>query len=92
MAGKRHPEQGYRSCLGILRLGSQYPKERVEAAAHRAVTLNACTYQSVKSILRHNLDALIPETGSGNAPKPPLDHPNLRGPEYFDTGDSPLLQ
>jgi transposase len=92
MASKRHPEQGYRSCLGILRLGSQYPKERVEAAARRAVTLNACTYQSVKSMLQHNLDALVPETDAGNAPKPPLDHPNLRGPEYFDTGDNPLLQ
>lgn len=91
MAGKRHPEQGYRSCLGILRLGSQYPKERVEAAARRAVTLNACTYQSVKSMLQHNLDSLAPEPETAKAP-PPLDHPNLRGPEYFDTGDSPLLQ
>jgi transposase len=92
MASKRHPEQGYRSCLGILRLGSQYPKERVEAAARRAVTMNACTYQSVKSMLQHHLDALVPETDSVNATKPPLDHPNLRGPEYFDTGDNPLLQ
>ena len=90
MAGKRHPEQGYRSCLGILRLGAQYPKERVEAAARRAVTLNACTYQSVKSMLKHNLDALAPEPESANAPKPLLDHPNLRGPEYFETGESPL--
>jgi transposase len=92
MASKRHPEQGYRSCLGILRLGSQYPKERVEAAARRAVTLNACTYQSVKSMLQHNLDALVPETDCVNAPNQPLEHPNLRGPEYFDTGDNPLLQ
>jgi transposase len=89
---KRHPEQGYRSCLGILRLGSQYPKERVEAAARRAVALNACTYQSVKSMLQNKLDALAPEPDSVNAPKPPLDHPNLRGPEYFETGDNPLLQ
>jgi hypothetical protein len=64
----------------------------VEGAARRAVTLNACTYQSVKSMLQHNLDTLVPETGSVNAPNPPLDHPNLRGAEYFDTGDNPLLQ
>jgi hypothetical protein len=56
------------------------------------VTLNACTYQSVKSMLQHNLDALAPETDCVNAPNPPLEHPNLRGPEYFDTGDNPLLQ
>ena len=92
MAGKRHPEQGYRSCLGILRLASQYPKERVEAAARRAIALNACTYQSVKSMLKNKLDALPPEPESASVPKPPLDHPNLRGPEYFDTGDSPFLQ
>jgi hypothetical protein len=67
-------------------------KERVEAAARRAVTLNACTYQSVKSMLQHNLDTLVPETDSVNAPNPPLDHPNLRGSEYFDAGDNPLLQ
>ena len=90
MAAKRHPEQGYRSCLGILRLGDQYPKERVEAAARRAVALNACSYQSMKSILKHNLDGLAPEPPSD--PKPPLDHPNLRGPEYFDTGGTPSLQ
>jgi transposase len=90
MAGKRHPEQGYRSCLGILRLGDQYPKGRVEAAARRAVALNACSYQSMKSILKHNLDGLAPEPAPD--PKPPLEHPNLRGPEYFDTGDTPSLQ
>jgi len=90
MQAKRHPEQGYRSCLGILRLGGQYPKQRVEAAARRAVTLNACSYQSLKSILKNNLDGTEPE--SAPAPKAPLDHPNLRGPNYFDTGDAPALQ
>jgi transposase len=90
MAGKRHPEQGYRSCLGILRLGDQYPKERLEAAARRAVALNACSYQSMKSILKLNLDTLPAEPPT--EVKPPLNHPNLRGPEYFDTGDKPTLQ
>ena len=87
---KRHPEQGYRSCLGILRLGDQYPQQRVEAAARRAVALNACSYQSLKSILKHHLDGAEPE--SEPAPKPPLDHPNLRGPNYFDASDPPSLQ
>ena len=90
MARYRHPALGYRSCLGILRLGDQYPKQRVEAAARRAVTLNACSYQSLKSILKNNLDGTEPE--SAPAPKPPLDHPNLRGPNYFDPGAAPHLQ
>lgn len=90
LQAKRHPEQGYRSCLGILRLGDQYPRQRVEAAACRAVALNACSYQSLKSILKHHLDGTEPE--SAPVPQPPLDHPNLRGPNYFDPGAAPHLQ
>jgi transposase len=90
MAGKRHPEQGYRSCLGILRLAKQYSPERLEAAARRATALKACSYQSVKSILKCNLDGLPIEPAT--QPRPPLDHPNIRGSEYFDTGEPPILQ
>lgn len=90
MASKRHPEQGYRSCLGILRLSKTYAAQRVEAAARRAIALNACSYQSIKSILKCNLDSQAIEPTA--EPKPPLDHPNIRGSEYFDTGDEPTVQ
>ena len=90
LAGNRHPEQGYRSCLGIIRLGDQYPHARVEAAAERAVALNVCTYQSMKAILKNNLDSQAPITPS--APPPPVDHPNLRGSGYFAPGNSPASQ
>lgn len=90
MASKPHPEQGFRSCLGILRLGKQYSPPRLEAAARRALALNACSYQSVKSILKCNLDSLPVEPAA--PPKPPLEHPNIRGAEYFDTGEPPILQ
>ena len=89
LTGKRHPEQGYRSCLGIIRLGDKYPHVRVEAAAQRAVTMNVCTYQSMKAILENNLDSQSPETPS--EPPPPVNHPNLRGPGYFDSGNNPTL-
>jgi transposase len=90
IATKRHPEQGYRSCLGILRLGKQYSSPRLEAAARRAIALKACSYQSVKSILQRNLDSQSIEPAA--LPKPPLDHPNIRGSEYFDTDEPPTLQ
>ena len=90
MATKPHPEQGYRSCLGVLRLGKQYSSARLEAAAGRAIALHACSYQSVKSILKCNLDGLPVEPAA--PPKPPLNHPNIRGSEYFDTGEPPALQ
>jgi hypothetical protein len=90
MASKPHPEQGYRSCLGILRLGKQYSPARLEAASHRAIEFNACSYQSVKSILKCNLDSLPAEPAA--PPQPPLNHPNIRGSEYFDEGEPPTLQ
>jgi transposase len=87
IAAKRHPEQGYRSCLGILRLGKLYSPQRLEAAASRAIALNACSYQSVKSILKCNLDSQPIEPAT--RPKPPPEHPNIRGPKYFDTREPP---
>jgi len=90
LASKPHPEQGFRSCLEILRLADQYPHERLEAAARRALSLNICSYQSLKSILENNLDGQQPESTSD--PRPPIDHPNLRGPGYYDSGDNPTVQ
>jgi len=90
LSSKRHPEQGYRSCLGIIRLGDKYSHARVEAAARRALALNVCSYQSLKAILENNLDDQAPEPPPD--PQPPLDHPNLRGPDYYDSGDGPSSQ
>lgn len=82
---KPHPEMGYRSCLGIIRLAQQYSKERVEAAAQRALLAQACRYQSVKSILKNSLDA-VPLSPPPQPGSPPLRHDNLRGADYFDQG------
>jgi transposase len=89
LGSNRHPEQGYRSCLGIVRLGENYPHARVEAAARRAIALNVCTYKSLTAILENNLDGQEPETAP--APPPPVDHPNLRGPGYYDESEPPPL-
>ncbi len=81
---KPHPEMGYRSCLGIIRLAQQYSAQRMEAAAERALLAQACRYRSVKSILKNSLDAIPlspPQPGS-----PPLTHDNLRGADYFEQG------
>lgn len=79
---KPHPEMGYRSCLGIIRLAQQYSAQRMEAAAQRALLTQACRYQSVKSILKNSLDSLPLSTAPASAP--PLLHDNVRGSEYFD--------
>jgi len=89
LESKPHPEMGYRSCLGILRLGQRYSNERVEAAAARAIATGACSYQSVKSMLARGLDRQALETP---VPQPPLQHDNLRGAAYFDASDTPRVQ
>lgn len=84
MNDKPHPEMGYRSCLGIIRLARQYSAERVEAAAERALLTGACRYKSVASILRNSLDRQ-PISAAPPAPcPPPPPHDNIRGAEYFD--------
>jgi transposase len=89
LESKPHPEMGYRSCLGILRLGQRYSPERVEAAAARAIATGACSYQSVKSMLERGLDR---QPLPASAPRTPLEHDNLRGAAYFDPSDTPRVQ
>jgi transposase len=86
LESKPHPEMGYRSCLGILRLGKRYTNERLEAAAQRAVATGACSYHSIKSILDRGLDRQPLETPSA---APPIEHENLRGAAYFDSSAAP---
>ncbi len=81
LSSRRHPQQGFRSCLGILRLGKTYSRLRLEAACRRALIIGAASYKSVESILKHNLDQQpLPEAASSSLP---IDHDNLRGPDYF---------
>jgi transposase len=77
---RSHPEQGFRACLGIVRLVKSFGRERVEAACSRALDIDARTYGSVKSILDNGLDKLAP---ARSATGQPIDHPNIRGPRYY---------
>jgi len=76
-----HPAQGYRSCLGILRLGKRYPAERLEAACKRATMIGGFSYKSVRSILETELDKK-PLPGKKSADKP-IRHSNIRGSRYY---------
>jgi transposase len=76
-----HPEMGFRSCLGILRLAKRYGDERVERACARCAAVNARSYKSVESMLKHGLDAAAPAAASAAAPV--SDHENVRGRDYY---------
>ena len=84
MAARTYPEQGYRACLGIMRLGQHYEPERVEAAAQRALKFNTCSYKSVRAILAAGLDR---QQDAEEQPRQTtlLVHGNIRGREYYTT-------
>ncbi len=76
-----HPEQGYRACLGILRLAKSYGDERLNAACARALILGTHRYKSIASILKKGLDQQ--PLNDTDEPQLPADHDNLRGPGYY---------
>ena len=77
-----HPEQGYRSCLGILRLARVYSPSRLEAACARAIEGNARSYRSVESILKHGLDRNRREEADSTTKT--MTHENIRGNNYYN--------
>jgi transposase len=83
LAERRHPEQGYRSCLGILRLAKRYGRERLEVACGRAVAVRARSYRHVESILKNGLDRLPAANEGTRAQAPTAPHENIRGGDYY---------
>lgn len=80
LASRPHPEQGFRTCLGVLRLYRGVEPARAEAVSARAVAIGGLTYKSIASILA-NRPAAKPATTT--EPAAIADHANLRGPGYF---------
>lgn len=82
-----HPEQGYRAALGIIRLEKRYGKDRLEAAARRALAIKGYSYKSVKSILKAGLDQMplpLIEAEERKEVTPPKAHQNVRGSRYYN--------
>ena len=82
LADRPHPEQGYRSCLGILRLAKRYGSPRLEAACARAGAVEARSYRHVDSILKHGLDRLARPATSSPLTLTPV-HEHVRGRDYY---------
>ena len=82
LESRPHPEQGYRSCLGLLRLTKQHGAARLDAACARANRAGARSYRHVASILKHGLDRL-PLDAEPPIPDPRPLHANVRGATYY---------
>ncbi|MHB8564372.1 MAG: Mu transposase domain-containing protein [Acidiferrobacteraceae bacterium] len=80
MKSRPHPEQGFRSALGVIRLEKKYGGARLEDACARSLTLRAFSYKSVASILQHGLDQ---QPLGRESPRARVTHHNLRGPNYY---------
>ena len=77
LRSRPHPEQGFRSCIGILGLARHYDAERLDAACARALALGTRSYSSVAAILKNRQEAKAPD------PQPSLLHENIRGSGYY---------
>jgi transposase len=80
MRQRPHPEQGYRSAMGIIALARRYERDRLEAACERALAINAISYSSVSAILKSGLDRASPATEPIKAAP---SHANIRGGAYY---------
>lgn len=80
MRRRKHPEQAYRSCMGVFKLARSFGKDRLDAACARALEINSYTYQSLHSILKNGLDR-TPRRRTTD--EPAITHPNIRGADYF---------
>lgn len=81
LRARPHPEQGFRSCIGILRLAKQYDAERLDAACARALGLGTRSYSSVAAILKNARDRKV--ASPSQPEQPSLFHENIRGPGYY---------
>jgi hypothetical protein len=80
LKSRPHPEMGFRSVLGIMRLGKGVGDPRLEAACRRALHFGACSYRSIQSILDHQLDQQPLEA---ELPLQSPNHDNVRGKDYY---------
>lgn len=80
LAENKHPEHGYRACLGLLSLAKRYGKQRLEASCMLALQIGACQYRHVRDILANNRDQ-SKAVAAGDWVSP--DHVHVRGPDYY---------
>lgn len=80
MSRRPHPEQGFRTCLGVLRLYRDLDPVRAERVSARAIAVGAFNYKSIASIIAHNLDRIAPTDSTVSVDG----HANIRGRSYFN--------
>jgi transposase len=80
---RKHPEQAYKACMGILHLTKKYDRQRLDKACRRAVSFELYTYKGIKNILEKNLEDYQMDTFESMPT-----HANIRGNRYYASGGS----
>ncbi len=86
LKSKQHPEQGFKTCMGILSLSKKYGKNRLNMACAKALHFNKFTYKAVNNILKNGMDA-VQDEGQGVLFKSLPEHENIRGNQYYNLED-----
>jgi transposase len=81
LGSKRHPEQAYKSCMGVLKLADKYTLHRLENACRSANESNLCSYRHIRNILKNNMDKTL--TQSSFKAYPVFSHEYVRGQHYY---------
>jgi transposase len=78
---RRHPEQGFRACQGVLSLAEHYGSAAVERACAQALRAGSYSYRTLQAFLRDTPE----ETPGRETPPPaaPRQHANIRGATYY---------
>lgn len=78
---KQHPEQAYRSCVGILGFAKKAGNERLASACRRALGYGLYNYKTIQQILENNMDQYQDSLFADELPMP--SHDNIRGKDYY---------
>jgi transposase len=82
IAHRKHPEQGFRACLGILRLGQKFSAERLEEVCSQALGMKVYSYRVIERLLQERAKS---QPRKRTRPQTELPHhENIRGSSYYN--------
>lgn len=82
LQAKKHPEQSYKVCLGLLSLAKKYTPQRLEAACYRALATGINRLKAIRTILEKGLDKQrLPEVQPDLLSE--IEHKNICGNHYY---------
>ena len=80
-------QQGYKSCMALLKLADRYSAQRLESACRKALSYTVSpSLKSVQSILKSGQDKLLAEDAPAK-PEEPKAHKFTRGAGYYKRGE-----